>query len=52
VEQQLASSIESATLTEEDTVNIANESFDSIIHTIISKFFKLQHANENRVMEL
>ena len=42
-----------ASAVDDDAVSTSSvESFDSIIHTIISKIFKLQHANQNSLMEL
>ena len=35
----------------DDTSSTLSENFDSIIHTIISKVFKLQRSFEGKVME-
>ena len=56
VEQQLAAAQKTAnpSLNADEDVQSASsvESFDSIIHAIISKIFKLQHANQNSLMHL
>ena len=55
VKQQLASN-EAAASQQDDMLqeeqSQESESFDSVIHSIISHIFKLQHANESRLMEL
>ena len=47
VEQQLATSnaATAAQNTEDDAASSSSDSFDSIIHTIISKIFKLEQTN-------
>ena len=45
VEQQVAVNNVDSGKNDDDAVSSSAESIDSIIHTIISKIFKLSHAN-------
>ena len=45
VEQQVAVNNVDSGKNDDDAVSSGSESIDSIIHTIISKIFKLSHAN-------
>ena len=45
VEQQVAVNNADSGKNDDDAVSSSSESIDSIIHTIISKIFKLRHAN-------
>ena len=49
----ISASADSATKAENDDASSSHsENHDSVIHMIISKFFRLQHANQNRLLEL